>query len=156
APVGRRRPGHVVRVPEEHADPPASLRRPRLPGVPPPLPVAVPPARQVQCDRPGQQDPGVGVAGVHPRGGCCLNGADALPAAAIAGGPAPPAAPPTVPLLGFRVSNVTLTQAVDHIAGSIAAGRGGWVLTPNLDILRRIIRQADFADLVAGTTMRLA
>jgi N-acetylglucosaminyldiphosphoundecaprenol N-acetyl-beta-D-mannosaminyltransferase len=51
---------------------------------------------------------------------------------------------------------VTLAQAADHIVASIAAGQGGWVLTPNLDILRRIVRDRDFAGLIEPTTLRLA
>jgi N-acetylglucosaminyldiphosphoundecaprenol N-acetyl-beta-D-mannosaminyltransferase len=41
-----------------------------------------------------------------------------------------------VRLLGMPISVVTEPQAVSHIIDSLAAGRGGWVITPNLDQLR--------------------
>jgi N-acetylglucosaminyldiphosphoundecaprenol N-acetyl-beta-D-mannosaminyltransferase len=43
---------------------------------------------------------------------------------------------PVVDLLGFHFHNVTETQCVEHILGALRQGRGGWVVTPNLDILR--------------------
>lgn len=67
-----------------------------------------------------------------------------------------PPPPPSISLLGVRINRVTLAQAADHIVASIAAGQGGWVLTPNLDILRRIVRDRDFAGLIEPTTLRLA
>lgn len=61
-----------------------------------------------------------------------------------------------ISLLGVWLSRVSSVEAIDHIARSIAAGQGGWVITPNLDILRRLVREPDFADLCRGSTMRLA
>jgi N-acetylglucosaminyldiphosphoundecaprenol N-acetyl-beta-D-mannosaminyltransferase len=43
---------------------------------------------------------------------------------------------PRIRLLGMPLSVVTERQAVRHIIDSAAAGRGGWVITPNLDQLR--------------------
>jgi N-acetylglucosaminyldiphosphoundecaprenol N-acetyl-beta-D-mannosaminyltransferase len=51
-----------------------------------------------------------------------------------------PGAPglPTVDLLGFHFHRVTERECVDHILGELRGGRGGWVVTPNLDILRML------------------
>lgn len=64
--------------------------------------------------------------------------------------------PPRVRLLGVEVDAVTLAEAVAHIMAELRAGRGGWVITPNLDILRRLVVDQPFAELAAGTTLRLA
>ncbi|MBX3357089.1 MAG: WecB/TagA/CpsF family glycosyltransferase [Phycisphaeraceae bacterium] len=61
-----------------------------------------------------------------------------------------------IELMGFTLHRVSLAAAVDHIAKAIDRGRGGWVLTPNLDIIRRIVTDPSFAALVSGTTLRLA
>jgi N-acetylglucosaminyldiphosphoundecaprenol N-acetyl-beta-D-mannosaminyltransferase len=44
--------------------------------------------------------------------------------------------PPRIRLLGMPLSVVTEDQAVAHIVECARAGRGGWVITPNLDQLR--------------------
>lgn len=78
-----------------------------------------------------------------------------LPSAA----PSPTATSPMLPvirLLGVPITNVDFTGAVDHIAAAIAARRGGWVITPNLDILRRFVKDREFADLCEPSSMRLA
>lgn len=63
---------------------------------------------------------------------------------------------PPIRLLGVELDAVTLSGAIDRIGGALAAGQGGWVITPNLDILRRLVREKDAASLCAGTTLRLA
>lgn len=66
------------------------------------------------------------------------------------------ARPRRVALLGFDLDAVTGAQACDLIESALAGGRGGWVITPNLDILRRITRDRSFADLCSATDLRLA
>jgi N-acetylglucosaminyldiphosphoundecaprenol N-acetyl-beta-D-mannosaminyltransferase len=68
----------------------------------------------------------------------------------------PEAGPGRTRLLGFGLDRVTLGGAVARICDSLRAGVGGWVITPNLDILRRIVRDRRFAQLAEGTTLRLA
>lgn len=63
---------------------------------------------------------------------------------------------PSVRLLGIDVHQITAAEAVRTIILEISRGRGGWVLTPNLDILRRLSRDRDFARLCDQTTLRLA
>lgn len=67
-----------------------------------------------------------------------------------------PAPLPEVRLLGVPLHATTLSGAVDHVAHSSRAGVGGWVITPNLDILRRLVREPEFVKLSSGATLRLA
>lgn len=55
---------------------------------------------------------------------------------------------PTVHLLGVRVHAVRESVCIAHVLDGIAEGRGGWVVTPNLDILRRAVHDATFAQLI--------
>lgn len=63
---------------------------------------------------------------------------------------------PRVTLAGAWVHSVTMAQALDAIAGEARAGRGGWVVTPNLDILHKLVHDRAFAALVEPATLRLA
>ncbi len=76
------------------------------------------------------------------------------PASHPADTPFPPL--PVVRLAGVAVHAVRAPQAVGHIVESARRGRGGWVVTPNLDILRRLVNEPGFADLCEGATLRLA
>lgn len=66
------------------------------------------------------------------------------------------AEPARVRLAGGWVHRVTMIEAIDRIDASIGAGVGGWVLTPNLDILHKLSSDAGFAELVEPATLRLA
>jgi N-acetylglucosaminyldiphosphoundecaprenol N-acetyl-beta-D-mannosaminyltransferase len=61
-----------------------------------------------------------------------------------------------VRILGVRLDNVTPQEALDLIFGSLDRGRGGWVLTPNLDILRRLIKDPAYRLMTAAATLRVA
>lgn len=61
-----------------------------------------------------------------------------------------------VRLLGIDLTCTDAVGACTHIIDSIAARRGGWVITPNLDILRRLVRDRAFRDLCSETHLRLA
>lgn len=63
---------------------------------------------------------------------------------------------PAVMLLGVPVHAVTLDHAAEHVVRSAQAGSGGWVITPNLDILRRTVRDPEFRRMYDLTTLRLA
>ncbi len=75
--------------------------------------------------------------------------------------PAPPADPPVIRLRGARFHAVTETDAVAHVTAALAAGRGGWMITANLDHLRRAETDAEYqrmmneADLVVADGMPL-
>lgn len=64
--------------------------------------------------------------------------------------------PPSIRLRGIEITRIDAAGACTHIEGSLRAGRGGWVITPNLDILRRLVRDADFRELCADADLRLA
>jgi N-acetylglucosaminyldiphosphoundecaprenol N-acetyl-beta-D-mannosaminyltransferase len=72
-----------------------------------------------------------------------------------------PGARDRIELLGMRIDRVTEAESVDIIVGRAAAGRGGWVITPNLDHLRVFQRSketrafCDAADLVVADGMPL-
>lgn len=64
--------------------------------------------------------------------------------------------PERVDIVGAWVHSTTMQKAVDHIAHSLDAGLGGWVVTPNLDILHKLTHDEAFAKLVEPSTLRLA
>ena len=53
---------------------------------------------------------------------------------------------PTVDLLGVRLHAITSRQCVSHLFDMLDRGQGGWIVTPNLDHLRRLTRDASFAN----------
>jgi N-acetylglucosaminyldiphosphoundecaprenol N-acetyl-beta-D-mannosaminyltransferase len=59
-------------------------------------------------------------------------------------------------LKGFAIHAITSAQTLDTIVRASRAGRGGWVLTPNLDILRRIATESETRTLCEATTLRVA
>jgi N-acetylglucosaminyldiphosphoundecaprenol N-acetyl-beta-D-mannosaminyltransferase len=63
---------------------------------------------------------------------------------------------PTVSLLGLPIHCVTTEVAVAHILDSLERGVGGWVMTPNVDILRRWVRDEQFRMLAADVTLCVA
>ena len=64
--------------------------------------------------------------------------------------------PESIELLGVKVHRVTLADAADLIVRAAAEGVGGWAVTPNLDILRRVVRDTSFRGMYDQTTLRLA
>lgn len=62
---------------------------------------------------------------------------------------------PTITLVGVPIHRVTAREAIDHIIAASREGTGGWVVTPNLDILRRLANEPDFSQLCEGATLRL-
>src|SRR4051812_39785985 len=63
---------------------------------------------------------------------------------------------PTVDLRGVRVHAVTETDCVGHILSEVEAGRGGMVVTPNLDHLHRCLHDLTFAALVSEADLVVA
>lgn len=66
------------------------------------------------------------------------------------------AEPGRVHLAGAWVHKLTMSETVDRIDRAIGAHLGGWVLTPNLDILHKLTHDAAFASLVEPATIRVA
>jgi len=78
------------------------------------------------------------------------------PDARAAGVAALNALPPRVRLINFDIDRVTSADTIEHIISRAARGEGGWVLTPNLDILRRVVTEPDTRALCERTTLRVA
>ncbi len=64
--------------------------------------------------------------------------------------------PPTIELLGVDVHVVTERECVEHVVRALERGRGGWVVTPNLDHLRRLVNEREFRELCARADLRVA
>ena len=79
-----------------------------------------------------------------------------LGASGTAVDPGPPPGCRSVELMGVRVDRVDGREAIDRIMSSIEAGVGGWVITPNVDILRRIVSDPAFARLAASADLSIA
>ncbi|MDA8563383.1 WecB/TagA/CpsF family glycosyltransferase [Mariniblastus sp.] len=63
---------------------------------------------------------------------------------------------PSVNLRGMKIHSVSLQQTVDHLIHCSIQNEGGWIVTPNLDILRRHAKSASFRNLVATSTLNVA
>lgn len=63
---------------------------------------------------------------------------------------------PTIELHGVRIHAITERQAIDHILNELDAGRGGTVVTPNLDHIRRSTRDLSFNALLAEADLVVA
>ncbi len=63
---------------------------------------------------------------------------------------------PTIRLHGVRIHCIDEQKCVEHILSEIAAGRGGFVVTPNVDHLRRCGQDVSFAALVAEANLVVA
>ncbi|MFO0830990.1 MAG: WecB/TagA/CpsF family glycosyltransferase [Phycisphaerales bacterium] len=65
-------------------------------------------------------------------------------------------APASISLLSVPLHRLTTAQTLDHIVAESRAGRGGWVVTPNLDILRQLVNNQDTRTLCAGASLFVA
>ena len=63
---------------------------------------------------------------------------------------------PSVDLHGVRLHAVREAQCIAHLLAELDAGRGGVVVTPNLDHLRRCVRDLHFGALVAEADVVVA
>jgi len=63
---------------------------------------------------------------------------------------------PSVMLHGVKFANVTEAQCVEFVMQEIDAGRGGWIMTPNLDILRMLASDRVIQDLTTEVDMFVA
>jgi N-acetylglucosaminyldiphosphoundecaprenol N-acetyl-beta-D-mannosaminyltransferase len=70
--------------------------------------------------------------------------------------PLPAASLPAIRLHGVRLHAITEKRAIAHILDELDAGRGGVVVTPNLDHLRRCTRDLSFGALVAEADLVVA
>ena len=68
--------------------------------------------------------------------------------------PAP--SPPVVDVLGFQFHGVTESEAIEHILRAVGEGRGGWAVTPNLDIVRMMSASPELWRFFRGADLVLA
>lgn len=68
----------------------------------------------------------------------------------------PQPGPAPVTLFDIPFAPVTEQDCVEHVAGELAAGRGGWVVTANLDHLRRLVVDPSYKQLCAGASFIVA
>jgi len=61
-----------------------------------------------------------------------------------------------VELCGMPLASIDSQQLVDHIFDNLAQGRGGWLVTANLDFLRRHVKDPIARDIYAGADLRVA
>jgi N-acetylglucosaminyldiphosphoundecaprenol N-acetyl-beta-D-mannosaminyltransferase len=62
----------------------------------------------------------------------------------------------TVQLCGMSLARVSTEQLVDHVFDSLAAARGGWLVTANLDFLRRYVRDPASRAIYQDADLRVA
>ena len=62
----------------------------------------------------------------------------------------------TVDLAGLRLAKLTRQEVVDHLFGALAEGVGGWVVTPNVDYLRRYVADPEVRRLFADASLIVA
>src|ERR1700754_404581 len=63
---------------------------------------------------------------------------------------------PTVDLLGMPLACVSEDGVLDHMFREIAARRGGWLITANLDFLRRFAKDPAMRQLYASADVTVA
>jgi N-acetylglucosaminyldiphosphoundecaprenol N-acetyl-beta-D-mannosaminyltransferase len=61
-----------------------------------------------------------------------------------------------IALMGFPISVVTRDGVSNLVMAALSRGEGGWVFTPNLDIMRRIATDQGFADTCRVAEIRTA
>ena len=59
-------------------------------------------------------------------------------------------------LAGVELHALTEAQCVEHLIDESSAGRGGWVVTANLDHLRRLVHDRSYAQLCAEASVVVA
>ncbi len=63
---------------------------------------------------------------------------------------------PGVILRGHRIASLTARQVIERILSGLQQGRGGWIVTANVDILRRMVCDAAFGELVSRADLVVA
>jgi N-acetylglucosaminyldiphosphoundecaprenol N-acetyl-beta-D-mannosaminyltransferase len=63
---------------------------------------------------------------------------------------------PTVSLMGLRFASIDRRAVLDHVFTSLAAGRGGWLVTANMDFVRRYVGDPAVRELYDAADLRVA
>jgi N-acetylglucosaminyldiphosphoundecaprenol N-acetyl-beta-D-mannosaminyltransferase len=80
----------------------------------------------------------------------------AEPAAPVAAFPSPPDLPETTSIMGLPFHRLDHTALVRAFLEGVRDRNGGWIVTPNLDILRQFTRSSESRDLIMGASHRIA
>ncbi len=62
----------------------------------------------------------------------------------------------TVDIYGMHFARITSLELYDHLFAELERGRGGWLVTANLDFLRRHVHKAEGAHLYSQADIRVA
>lgn len=62
----------------------------------------------------------------------------------------------TIELCGMPLAQTRSAQLIDHVFHSLAEGRGGWLVTANLDFMRRFVRDPRSRAMYADADLRVA
>lgn len=65
-------------------------------------------------------------------------------------------APRTIDLMGMKVDVLDSAGVLDTMFGALEQGRGGWIVTANLDILRRFVVEPSVRPLYSAAEVRVA
>src|SRR6185436_3764670 len=80
----------------------------------------------------------------------------ALPLAPALSFPRATGRPPAIELEGIRLHALRQQECVTHVLDALSAGRGGWIVTPNLDHLRRLVRDPSLRESYCGADLAVA
>jgi N-acetylglucosaminyldiphosphoundecaprenol N-acetyl-beta-D-mannosaminyltransferase len=61
-----------------------------------------------------------------------------------------------VRLAGFDFDNLSEQEVIEHILSESRAGRGGWVVTPNIDICRKTVRDPALRSMLREASLTVA
>ena len=64
--------------------------------------------------------------------------------------------PATVAIMGVLLDNLSEEEVIDHIISAACEGVGGWVVNPNVDVLRQVVAEPALRRLVQGADLALA
>lgn len=62
----------------------------------------------------------------------------------------------TVELCGMPLASLRSEQLIAHLFAQLRGGKGGWLITANLDFLRRFVRDPAARSIYAGADLRVA
>lgn len=62
-------------------------------------------------------------------------------------------APGRLDMMGVSIDSVTETEAVDRVLNGLAEGRGGWIVTPNVDVLRQAASDVSLRRLISAADL---
>ena len=62
----------------------------------------------------------------------------------------------SVVLMGFQLDNLDERQVTERILDDIVSGQGGWMINPNVDVLRQIVNDSDLKELSRQADLAIA